>query len=98
VGGSIPGLVILGSIRKQSEQTRGSKPVSNIPPWSLHQVLLPDLLELCPKSTGNPDETKNFEVRCNLQKSLLLFEIQTQIVCLTLNTRMTHHENAGKQP
>ena len=45
VGGTIPGLVVLGSIRKQAEQARGSKPVSNIPPWPLHQLLLPDLLE-----------------------------------------------------
>jgi hypothetical protein len=45
VGGAISELVILGSIREQAEQARGSKPVSNIPPWSLHQLLLPDLLE-----------------------------------------------------
>jgi hypothetical protein len=45
VGGAISGLVVLGSIRKQAEQARGSKPVSNIPPWHLHQLLLPDLLE-----------------------------------------------------
>jgi hypothetical protein len=45
VGGAIPGLVVLGSIRKQAEQARGSKPVRNIPPWPLHQFLLPDLLE-----------------------------------------------------
>jgi hypothetical protein len=45
VGGSIPGLVVLGSIRKQAEQARRSKAVSNIPPWPLHQLLLPDLLE-----------------------------------------------------
>jgi hypothetical protein len=45
VGGAIPGLVVLGSIRKQAEQARGSKPVSDIPPWPLHQLLLPDLLE-----------------------------------------------------
>jgi hypothetical protein len=44
VGGTIPGLVVLGSIRKQAEQARASKPV-NIPPWPLHQLLLPDLLE-----------------------------------------------------
>jgi hypothetical protein len=37
------GLVVLGS--KQAEQVRGSKPVNNIPPWPLHQLLLPDLLE-----------------------------------------------------
>jgi hypothetical protein len=45
VGGAIPELVVLGSIRKQAEQARGSKPVRNIPPWPLHQLLLPDLLE-----------------------------------------------------
>jgi hypothetical protein len=33
VGGVIPGLVVLGSIR---EQARRSKPVRNIPPWPLH--------------------------------------------------------------
>jgi hypothetical protein len=45
VGGAIPGLVVLGSIRKQAEQARGSKPVRNTPPWPLHQPLLSDLLE-----------------------------------------------------
>jgi hypothetical protein len=45
VGDTIPGLGVLGSIRKQTEQARGSKPVSNIPPWPLYQLLLPDLLE-----------------------------------------------------
>jgi hypothetical protein len=45
VGGAISGLVVLGSIKKQAEQARGSKPVKNIPPWPLHQLLLPDLLE-----------------------------------------------------
>ena len=45
VGGTISGLVVLGSIREQAEQARASKPVSNIPPWSLHQLLLSDLLE-----------------------------------------------------
>jgi hypothetical protein len=45
VGGAIPGLGVLGSITKQAEQARGSKPVSNIPPWPLHQLLLPDLPE-----------------------------------------------------
>jgi hypothetical protein len=38
-------VVVLGSIRKQVEQARGSKPVSNIPPWPLNQLLLSDLLE-----------------------------------------------------
>jgi hypothetical protein len=45
VGGTISGLVVLGSIRKQTEHAMGSKPVSNIPPWPLHQLLLPELLE-----------------------------------------------------
>jgi hypothetical protein len=40
VGGTISGLVVLGSIREQAEQARGSKPVKNIPPWPLHQLLL----------------------------------------------------------
>jgi hypothetical protein len=39
VGGTTPGLVVLGSIRKEAEQARGSKPVRNIPPWLLHQLL-----------------------------------------------------------
>ena len=45
VGGTISELVVLGSIRKQVEQGRGSKPARNIPPWPLYQLLLPDLLE-----------------------------------------------------
>jgi hypothetical protein len=45
VGGTISGLVVLGPIREQVEQARGSKPVKNIPPWPLHQLLLSDLLE-----------------------------------------------------
>jgi hypothetical protein len=45
VGGTISGLVVLGSIREQAERARGSKPVKNIPPWPLHQLLLPALLE-----------------------------------------------------
>jgi hypothetical protein len=48
VGGTISGLVVLGYIREQAEQARGSKPVKNIPPWLLHQLLLPDLLEFQP--------------------------------------------------
>jgi hypothetical protein len=45
-GPLILGLAVLDSIRKQAEQARGSKPLSNIPPWPLHQLLLPNLLEL----------------------------------------------------
>jgi hypothetical protein len=39
VGGAISGQVVLDSIKKQTEQA------SSIPPWPLHQLLLPDLLE-----------------------------------------------------
>ena len=39
--GTTLGLVVLGSIRKQSEQAMGSKPVSSISPWPLHQLLPP---------------------------------------------------------
>jgi hypothetical protein len=45
VGGAISGLLVLSSTRDQAEQARGSKPVRNIPPWPLHQIILPDLLE-----------------------------------------------------
>jgi hypothetical protein len=45
VGGTISGLVVLGSIREQAKQARKSKPVKNIPPWPLHQFFLSDLLE-----------------------------------------------------
>jgi hypothetical protein len=45
VGGTITGLLVLGSIRKQAEQAKGSKPVRNILPWPLHQLLYPNLLE-----------------------------------------------------
>jgi hypothetical protein len=45
VGGVILGLVVMGSIRKQAEQARGRKSISNIPPCLLHQLLLSDLLE-----------------------------------------------------
>jgi hypothetical protein len=39
VSGAITGLVVLGSIRKQAEQGRGSNPVSSTRPWPLHQLL-----------------------------------------------------------
>jgi hypothetical protein len=45
VGGTISGLAVSGSIKEQAEQARGSKPVKNIPPWPLHQLLLSDPLE-----------------------------------------------------
>jgi len=45
VDGAVPEPVVLGSIREQADQARGRKPVRNIPPWPLHQLLLPDLLE-----------------------------------------------------
>ena len=43
VDGTISGS--LGSIREQAGQAREGKPVKNIPPWLLHQLLLSDLLE-----------------------------------------------------
>jgi hypothetical protein len=45
VCGTISGLAILDSIREQAKQARGGKLVRNIPPWSLHQLLLSDLPE-----------------------------------------------------
>jgi hypothetical protein len=45
VGGTISGLVVLGSIREQAEQARGGKPVKNISPWLLHQLLLSNMLK-----------------------------------------------------
>lgn len=41
VGGAIPGLEALDSIRQQAEQARGSKSVSSPPPWPLSQLLSP---------------------------------------------------------
>jgi hypothetical protein len=41
LSGAIPGLVVLGSIRKQAEQGRGRKPVSSIPLWPLYPLLPP---------------------------------------------------------
>jgi hypothetical protein len=45
LSGAIPELVVLGTIREQAEQARGSKLVSSTPLWPLHQLPLPDLLE-----------------------------------------------------
>jgi hypothetical protein len=45
VGRTTPGLVVLGFIREQAEQARGGKSMKNIPPWPLHQLQPPDLLE-----------------------------------------------------
>jgi hypothetical protein len=50
VDGFIPRLVVLASIRQHADQARGSKPVSNILPWHLHQLQLPDLLISSPDS------------------------------------------------
>ena len=41
VGDAIPGLLVLGSLRKQAEQTFRNKPVSSTSPQPLHQLLLP---------------------------------------------------------
>jgi hypothetical protein len=39
---SIPEPIVLSAIRKQSEEAMKSRPVKNIPPWPLHQLLPPD--------------------------------------------------------
>jgi hypothetical protein len=41
MGDATPGLVVLGSARKQAEEARFSNPVSSTPPWPLHQLLPP---------------------------------------------------------
>jgi hypothetical protein len=41
MGGAIPGLVVLGSIKRQTEQAIGNTSGSSIPPWLLHQFLPP---------------------------------------------------------
>jgi hypothetical protein len=48
VGGAIPGLVVLGSVRKQAEQAMGSKQISSTPPWLSINVSLkvPALLKI----------------------------------------------------
>ena len=57
VGGAISGLVVLGSIKKQAEQARESKPVRNIPPQPLHQLLPPSSCPVCvPVLTSFSDE------------------------------------------
>jgi hypothetical protein len=48
--------IVLDSIGKQAEKDRGSKPVSNIPPWPLHQLLLPDLLVFQQVINSNVEE------------------------------------------
>ena len=42
--GTISGLVVLGPIRKQADQARGSISVKNISSLPLHQLMLPVLL------------------------------------------------------
>ena len=46
VGGAIPGLVVLGSIRKKAAQAMGSKLVSSCTPHGLHPLLPPGLPSL----------------------------------------------------
>jgi hypothetical protein len=59
IGGAIPGLVVMGSIRKQAEQARRSKPVSSAPPWPLHQFLPPGSCSACvPVLTSFSDEQR----------------------------------------
>jgi hypothetical protein len=46
VGGTISGLEVLVLQESRLSKPGESKPVKNIPPWLLHQLLLSDLLEL----------------------------------------------------
>lgn len=78
MGGVIPGLVILGSIKKQAEQAMKSKPVNSTPPRSLHQSLPPGSHQL-EFMTWLPLGCKpNF-----LPKLLLVMYFITAIVTLT---------------
>jgi hypothetical protein len=56
VGGTISGLVVLGSIREQAEQARRGKSIKNIPPWPLHHLLLPVLLGSSPDFFGDEQQ------------------------------------------
>lgn len=38
MGGTIPGMEVLGSIRMEAEQAVGNKPASSTPPWLLYQL------------------------------------------------------------
>ena len=57
MGGAVPELVVLGSIRKQAEQAMRSESVSNTPVWPLHQLLTPgscpEFLSLFPSVMNN---------------------------------------------
>ena len=46
MAGAVPGLVVLGSVRKQAEQPRRSKPVSSTQPRPMHELIL--TLGSCP--------------------------------------------------
>jgi hypothetical protein len=48
IPGAIPGLVVLGSIRKQAEQARGSKPVT-----FLHDLCISSCFQICLSSSPN---------------------------------------------
>jgi hypothetical protein len=41
MGGAIPRMMVLGSIRMQAVRVMRSKPLSSISPWLLHQFLPP---------------------------------------------------------
>ena len=47
MGGAIPGLVVLGYMRKLTEQAVGSKPVSSSPLWLLDLLLPPGSCLVC---------------------------------------------------
>jgi hypothetical protein len=96
VGGTISGLVVLGSIREQAEQARGGKPVKNIPPWPLHQLLLPDLLSSSPDILGDEQQYESVsQINPFLPNLLLGHDACAGIETLT-KTRMHTHTHTHK--
>ena len=59
VGGTISGLVVLGSIREQAEQAGGSKPVKNIFPWFCISSCFLTCLSSSPASFGDQQQYGN---------------------------------------
>jgi hypothetical protein len=59
VGGTISWLAVLGSIREQTEQARGSKPVKNIPHGFCISSCFLTCLISCPASFGDQQQYGN---------------------------------------
>ena len=64
--GAISGLVVLGSVRKQTEKGRGSRSVRRTPPQHLHQLLPPGSYHIWgPVLTSFGDETAMWKHKLN---------------------------------